>query len=329
MWTSPWVLSASPYDSEILMGDMGIAQPPVASYAKILLKSLNGNDKNISNILLGLSCSLSSPGLSPAVKLEMVFRESCGAWLRSALCSHSPACSVGEFTGTHTCLICLGNCYSGICPNPLWPWNTLQLHSLLYASRFHEFTTPVQRSIHFHSIYSVPPWLCKPQSGCPQSSLLQAREGSQPLLSLLLGQLLCTVTLGNFFWNSLLLAFCYLKELWDICRLADFTLVMVNHVWVTWPQHWEQTGGSAGAPTRKECHLHRSVPNLGPWCPSVMIPMITAVLVFADFMLLHELACNWALVSKYGCNKEPVFPSDNEGLYLFKRAASQWVPSMW
>lgn len=74
-------MSASPDDSEVLMRDTGIVLPPVASYAKILLKRLNGDDKNISNIMLSLSCSLSSSGLSPAVKLEMVFRESCGAWL--------------------------------------------------------------------------------------------------------------------------------------------------------------------------------------------------------------------------------------------------------
>lgn len=106
------------------MGDMGIVQPPVASYAEVLLKRLNGSDKNISNILLSLSCSLSSPGLSPAVKLEMVFRESCGAWLLSAVCSYSPAYSENWRIHRDTYLsvpfrICLRTCCSGVYPNPL------------------------------------------------------------------------------------------------------------------------------------------------------------------------------------------------------------------
>lgn len=113
---------------------------------------------------------------------------------------------------------------------------------------------------------------------------------------------------------------------WKSLGISAGLQISLESWWIMSGLHGPNTGSK---PTRKECHLHNSITNLGPWCPLTMTPMITAVLVFANLMLHHELACNWTLVSKYGCNKEPVFPSDNEGLCLFEWATSQWVPSMW
>ena len=146
------------------------------------MKRLCGNDKNIRNILLGLNCSPSSPGLSPAVELEMVFRESCGAWLLSAVCSCSLACTVGEVSGTRLCSLyyLFMDLLSRNLSNPSLTLLTLSASAASYVSRFHEFNVPVQRSTHFLSAYPPPPWLCKPQSGPPLQTRVPASFISPP-----------------------------------------------------------------------------------------------------------------------------------------------------
>uniref|UniRef100_A0A663LZ99 Uncharacterized protein n=1 Tax=Athene cunicularia TaxID=194338 RepID=A0A663LZ99_ATHCN len=67
------------------------------------------------------------------------------------------------------------------------------------------------------------------------------------------------------------MTFGYLKELWNIYRLADFTLVMVTHDCAS-ELHGSHMGNkqqvSGKQPQEK---LYSSIPNLGPWCPSMTI----------------------------------------------------------
>lgn len=138
---------------------------------------------NIRNILLGLSCCLSSPGLSPAVELKMVFRESCGAWLQSAYAPQHA--QLGKSQGHIP--VRLRTC----CPGriPLWHcWHSAS--TAFCVSKFREFTVPLQRNIllqlsrylrDFVKLNQAPPpssplqmrvpasFICPPEAAAPSS----------------------------------------------------------------------------------------------------------------------------------------------------------------